>query len=101
MDQSIRVRRYKVFLRYFCKATGLQLKTLVEHSSDQELLAICEVLLNVLHGNIYTKFDIQKRIDLLKTLSSKTVPVDQKRHILVNSVIYRLYIKRLLCSLQI
>jgi hypothetical protein len=101
MDQSVLFRNNKHFLRYFCVARGVQLKSLIQHSSKQELKTICEVLLNVLHGNINTNLDTQRRVDLRKTLTSKSVPTERKRRILVSSTVYRLYVKRLLCSLQV
>jgi hypothetical protein len=98
MEQSRRVRNNIEFLKYFVKATSIQLASLIRVSTDRELLAICEITLNFIKGNIKSPEDFSSRQDFLRTLGSKSVTLARKRDILNNSKTYRTVLQKFIKS---
>ena len=90
----------KEFLAYFAIAKTQQLRELLRNTTDQELKAICELALNILHGNLKTHTDITKRQDFLKTLASKKRSLTKKRSILTQSPTYRNILQKIIKTLQ-
>lgn len=97
MDRRLHSRE---FLAYAAIAKPVQLKELLRNASDQELKAICEVVLNILHGNLRSDIDISRRRNFLKTFASRKISLNKKRDILIISPTYRNIVQRIIKSLQ-
>ena len=98
MDRSQRVTKNEAFLNYLIKAGPIQLQGLISVSSDEELLTVCEFVLNYIEGNLKSPNDLSRRGDFLKTLASTSIKLNNKRDILNNSKTYRLVLQRFLRS---
>ena len=98
MDRSSRATKNEAFLNYLTKAGPSQLQGLINLASDEELLTVCEFVLNYIEGNLTTTTDFSRRGDFLKTLASKYINIKKKRDILNNSKTYRLVLQRLLTA---
>lgn len=97
MDRRLHARE---FLAYIAIAKTHQLRDLLHNTTDQELKALCEVALNIVHGNLRTTTDITKRKDFLKTLASKTLSLNKKRIILTKSPTYRNTLQKIIKNIQ-
>jgi hypothetical protein len=89
------------FLSYTAVAKSRQLRELLRNATDRELKAICEIVLNLLHGNVTADIDINKRADFLKTFASRKISLNRKREILIISPTYRNIIQKILRSLKL
>ena len=49
---AIKNLSYLKLLEEYCKKTPIQFKTLIKNSSNNELKAVCELILNILHGKL-------------------------------------------------
>lgn len=92
--------RSKEFLSYIAVAKPAQLKAVLHNASAEELMSICEVALNIIHGNLSIDIDIERRRGLLKTLASKQVNLSQKRRVLNLSPTYRNIVQKIIQAQQ-
>lgn len=89
------IEKHGEFIAYLAACTAKQAQTLIDISTDGELKAICEVALNYLNGRLKTVRIFDNRYNFLSNLASKSVSLDIKRHILVQSVCYTSVVQRL------
>ena len=98
MDRSARVTKNGAFLNYLTKAEPDQLQGLIKFASNEELLTVCEFVLNYIEGNLSSTVDFSRRVDFFKTLASTHITLKNKRNILNNSKAYRIVLQRFLGS---
>lgn len=84
---SSRMVKNSALLRFLSKATPKQCKALLKTSSDQQINAICECILNFLHGTINIPSKDIKRLkkhkNCLRKLSNKKIGIKHKRKLLI------------------
>jgi hypothetical protein len=98
MDASPRVNNNIHFVHLFAKADPKQLKALVDTITRNQLLAICEIILNYCAGTLKLPPSFGRRKDLFNTLADGQVTLTDKSEILQQSAIYRGVVQRLLKS---
>ena len=98
MDARQSVSRNKSFLEVFASSKGNQLLQLAKTATKAQLLAICDVVLNYTHGVISSDVSFERNRKFLNAVIDPKVSLELKRQLLVESVVYRNIIKRLLAN---
>lgn len=83
---SVRLCRNLPLLKLLYKATPKQRRAILQSSSDELILTLCEVALNVLHGTIPLTANqhqkLKKRKKEIKITADQKINVKKKRRIL-------------------
>lgn len=96
MDNRGRLHKNIHFIHLYVTADSKQRKALTETISRDQLLTLCEIILNTKVGNIEKPDFFNKHLDFLETLADTKVSVSLKQEILIKSATYRGIVKRLL-----
>ena len=89
VTMSCCVKKHLNFLCLLSKAHPRQQRALLETAEPDQIRAICEVVYNVLHGNIHIpdviKEDLKPHKDKLRGIADKKVSYNSKKKILVQT----------------
>ena len=84
---SFRMRKNAQLLRLLTKAKPEQKKAILKTLSNDQVKAVCQCVLNILHGTIGVTKKVRNRLEKHKTclrkLGDKKVSVNHKRKILI------------------
>ena len=81
---AIKNLTYLKLLHQYSKNSPRQFKILIENSSTKELKAVCELILNILHGKLQVSGVSRLKIykNNLRNLSNKKLPLVKRRQFL-------------------
>lgn len=85
-----------IYLKFLARANNKQLEAVLCQANASHLAAVFEVLLNYQLGNIKQEERFDRRKDLLRNLTDKSVKLERKRLILCKSAQYRRVVQDLI-----
>ena len=87
IDMSSRVKRNIDVLRVLNKATPKLRKAILSNSNRELLLALCEVIANVLSGSVQLKpkhkKSLRRHCGVLRKIADKSTPLKAKKKLIV------------------
>lgn len=82
---STRIRANQAFLHLLARSTGERRRSLLKHATKEELMALFEICLNLLRGNLNIKGKdyekLKRQRHLIRKLADKRVKINEKKKI--------------------
>lgn len=79
------IKKHYHFLQVLARSHPSQKKALLQTANNSQINSICEVCLNILHGNVPVNVQRMKKYkNLLRLLAKKSTGMQRKKKMLVN-----------------
>lgn len=86
MDKSPKLKNNKIFLKFLCICSAKQRKSVINHASKDEILALTECCINILNGNVKLTDEERRRLTKhcshIRAVSNK-ISILKKKRILI------------------